>query len=362
MFCQLNRFLLATLIISYLFETYSVSVIRRHSRTSKTSIYRTLKAIRCRDIWSSKRSFILLSSMDSQIPELNITEEKSINEELSTNAVSVINEEPLKLVSNYIRKDGLVIYYHPFCELHDIPDHPEQPNRVTYILNKLKASFDSSIFKESTLIKDEFILLFHTNKLLSLFVGIARQCETLRANNKYAYKKIDSDTVLMWHTREAAYAAAGAVINAIDDIFSYQELNPNSNQLLTAFCCVRPPGHHAERGNAMGFCFLNNIGIGAKYVKSKYGLKKIAILDFDVHHGNGSEEGVLDDDSIFFGSTHEKNNYPGTGVDFSPHVGEKARNPIDRRIVNRWLQSGSSSRFEFKLYEKIFHIINLCKL
>jgi acetoin utilization deacetylase AcuC-like enzyme len=103
------------------------------------------------------------------------------------------------------------------------------------------------------------------------------------------------------------------------------------------FCCVRPPGHHATRSQSGGFCFFNNAAIAAKYAQAYYGVERVAVLDFDVHHGNGTEEGFEPYDNLFYGSTHEKDNYPGTGRDPSPNIGDKAVREVDRRIVNRTL-------------------------
>jgi len=171
------------------------------------------------------------------------------------------------------------------------------------------------------------------------------------------YQSFDGDTSVMWATEEAAYRACGAMVASIDKIF----LPPSDPDYIeTAYCCTRPPGHHAERGKAQGFCFFNNAAIGAKYAQSRYGeshgIRKVAVLDFDVHHGNGTEEGFQDDETLFYGSTHEKDNYPGTGHDPSPLVCDKARSERDRRIVNRYLTGGDgyyknpnkSSRLQFR--------------
>lgn len=109
----------------------------------------------------------------------------------------------------------------------------------------------------------------------------------------------------------------------------------------------------------MGFCFVNNAGIGAKYAIAEYGVKRVAVLDFDVHHGNGTEEGFVPFDCLFYGSTHEKDNFPGTGRDPSPHVAERAKKPLYRRIVNRFLhpeQETQSVREEF--YEKWSEVLD----
>lgn len=111
----------------------------------------------------------------------------------------------------------------------------------------------------------------------------------------------------------------------------------------TVFCCTRPPGHHAERAAAMGFCFLNNAGIGARHAQAIHGVERVAVLDFDVHHGNGTEDGFMNDPTLFYGSTHEQGNYPGTGPE-PKFVGDHPNTePKNRRIVDRFLPSGPSS-------------------
>ena len=119
---------------------------------------------------------------------------------------------------------------------------------------------------------------------------------------------IDGDTNLMWHSEEAILRAAGAVVAAVDGL--YADPDP-TRRLLSAFCAVRPPGHHAERNKACGFCFLNNAGIAALHAQACYGIERVAVLDFDVHHGNGTEDGFRDNLTMFYGSTHEKDNFPG---------------------------------------------------
>jgi acetoin utilization deacetylase AcuC-like enzyme len=107
------------------------------------------------------------------------------------------------------------------------------------------------------------------------------------------------------HTSEAALRAAGAVVDAVDKIMS--------GEFEKAFCAVRPPGHHAEHATAMGFCFFNNIAIGAAHALEKYGLRRIALIDFDVHHGNGTQEWAEGQEDVLFLSSHQYPCYPGTG-------------------------------------------------
>ena len=118
---------------------------------------------------------------------------------------------------------------------------------------------------------------------------------------------LDSDTVMGPGTLEAARRAAGAVVAAVDRLLR--------DEVSSAFCCVRPPGHHAERRRAMGFCFFNSVAVGAAHALDAHGLSRVAILDFDVHHGNGTEDIFRHDERVLFGSTFQHPLYPGTGAD-----------------------------------------------
>eukprot|EP01041_Mallomonas_annulata_P004881 gene4881-9732_t len=242
----------------------------------------------------------------------------------------------------------IVIYHHDACTEHYIPRHPEQPARVASILKALRLEWPLNFFKEAPESTDEQILRFHTPRHLGLFKRFASSAE--EAHNKGSTKKselfqmIDGDTVVMWATRAAAYRAAGAVIAAIDDVFPSNNLPPKAR---SAFCCVRPPGHHAERNKACGFCFLSNAGIGALHAQTVHGIEKVAVLDFDVHHGNGTEEGFAPYPNLFYGSTHQSPNFPGTGPE-PDLIGDDAVDEIHRRIVNRHLTAGPISREEFR--------------
>src|SRR5258707_1264603 len=116
---------------------------------------------------------------------------------------------------------------------------------------------------------------------------------------------IDADTVLSPQSGRAALRAAGAVVAAVDAVVAGEADN--------AFCAVRPPGHHAEPGRAMGFCLFNNVAIGALRAREVHGLARVAVIDFDVHHGNGTQARFADDPSLFYASTHQFPLYPGTG-------------------------------------------------
>ena len=142
------------------------------------------------------------------------------------------------------------------------------------------------------------------------------------AGSDGGYVMFDGDTIASLGTREAALRAAGAVIAAVDAVMARQAKN--------AFCAVRPPGHHAEPDRAMGFCLFNNVAIGAKHATKKHGLKRVAMIDFDVHHGNGSETAARRDPNLFYGSTHQSPFYPGTGQSNDPGVPNLVNVPLPR--------------------------------
>ena len=215
---------------------------------------------------------------------------------------------------------ALVLVSHPDCRKHEMGQgHPECPNRLVLIEQMLKKYFppsDQIIYKEGRHAHRDEILLCHHPDHIELL--------TKRLPSPGSYAEIDSDTKLNAYTLQAAEAAVGSVIVAVDDVLE----NPNHR----AFCYVRPPGHHAERHRAMGFCFYNNVAIGAYYALEKKGLKRVAIVDFDVHHGNGTEDLVCDDKRILFLSSFQD--------PFYPHMPYSSIHP---RIVNIPLEAGMES-------------------
>jgi len=120
------------------------------------------------------------------------------------------------------------------------------------------------------------------------------------------YRHIDPDTVMSPGTDEAIRRGAGALVLAVDEVMD--------GRAQSAFCAVRPPGHHAKRNHAMGFCFVNNVAVGAYHARNKGSIHKVAVVDFDVHHGNGTQDIFWDDPDLFFASTHQYPHYPGTGA------------------------------------------------
>jgi acetoin utilization deacetylase AcuC-like enzyme len=167
----------------------------------------------------------------------------------------------------FIRMSRFRVFYHNACVLHSISGHPERPDRVTKILAALRKEFssDDSVFVEAPLCSDEHILMYHTNELLEY---LREKCDQAEKSN--SYQRIDGDTTIMKYSREAIYRAAGSIVAAVDGVLA--------GNFKSAFCCVRPPGHHAERHRSMGFCFVNNAAIGAKYAQQKYGITKVAVL------------------------------------------------------------------------------------
>jgi acetoin utilization deacetylase AcuC-like enzyme len=194
-------------------------------------------------------------------------------------------------------KTGLV--YHPAYLEHDMGfGHPESPNRLRAIVQRLEESGIAArlVRIEPRKAEDEWITQVHTSNYLA---SLNRQAP---ASGRVS---LDPDTAMSSGTLQAAYLAAGGALAAVDAIMA--------QQVDHAFCAVRPPGHHAEAGRAMGFCFLNNVAIAARYLQKEYGLTRVLIVDWDVHHGNGTQHSFEDDPSILFFSTHQYPHYPGTG-------------------------------------------------
>ena len=146
---------------------------------------------------------------------------------------------------------------------------------------------------------------------------------------------LDGDTIISPGSKEATADAVGSIITAIDGV--------QNKEFHNAFCAVRPPGHHAERNKAMGFCIYNNVAVGAHYLLKKYKFSKVAIIDFDVHHGNGTQDIFYDNEKVLYISTHQYPYYPGTG-------GEKEKGKYNN-IFNIPLPAGTTSEEYLNAYE-----------
>ena len=191
-----------------------------------------------------------------------------------------------------------VLFTHPDCLEHDTsPGHPECSDRLRAILEAFDHSEFAALEKQAApLASEEALLRVHSPE----HVAMVRQ-----AVPQSGWSALDPDTILSPGSWQAALRAAGAMVTAVDWVIAGRTAN--------AFCAVRPPGHHACPDGAMGFCLFNNIAIGALHARHAHGVKKIAVVDFDVHHGNGTQDAFAHDPDLFFASTHQSGAYPGTG-------------------------------------------------
>jgi acetoin utilization deacetylase AcuC-like enzyme len=190
------------------------------------------------------------------------------------------------------------LYWHTDCFGHDPGRmHPEHPSRLKAVLTALEGdSFAQLERHEAPLAEEDRIELAHPRGYIDrIFQNIPAQ----------GMAQIDADTAVSAGSREAALRAVGGVCAAVDAVVA--------GDCDNAFCAVRPPGHHAERQTAMGFCLFNNIAIGALHARDKHRLHRIAVVDFDVHHGNGTQDIFWDDPDLWLASTHQMPLYPGTG-------------------------------------------------
>jgi acetoin utilization deacetylase AcuC-like enzyme len=203
------------------------------------------------------------------------------------------------------------------CLLHDPgAGHPECPARLKAVLAGLDdlpaAQFPRSQIKP---VQRDELLLVHERALVDRLLAFGEQ---------RIHVRLDADTVLSPDSVEAALAAAGAICSAVNAVMN--------GEIRRAFCAVRPPGHHATKQSAMGFCLFNSVAIGAAYAFKHFALKRIAICDFDVHHGNGTQDIFANDPRLLFMSSHQASLYPGTGYEDEVGVGN---------IINAQLPAGS---------------------
>ena len=190
---------------------------------------------------------------------------------------------------------------HPDCVLHEMgAGHPESPQRLRAILAALEASglVSRLLVREAPEAQREHLERVHEADHVELIFGAAPE-------SGYAY--LDPDTSMNPSSLSAALRAAGAVVAATDLVMSGEAKN--------AFCAVRPPGHHATRERPMGFCLFNNVAVGAMHAIEAHGLERVAVLDFDVHHGNGTEDAFHEDPRVMLCSTFQHPYYPYSGAD-----------------------------------------------
>ena len=192
----------------------------------------------------------------------------------------------------------MLLYTHPACLQHDPgADHPERPQRLQRVLDALRTAFPTQLdWREAPSAKLGELARVHDTAMIDLVLQ-AQQAPL---------RQIDMDTRTSPGSARAALHAAGAGVAAVDAVVLGED--------PVAFCAVRPPGHHATGSTAMGFCLLNNVAIAAAYARDRHGLERIAIVDFDVHHGNGTQDIFQHDPRVAYYSTHQAGLFPHSGL------------------------------------------------
>jgi acetoin utilization deacetylase AcuC-like enzyme len=205
--------------------------------------------------------------------------------------------------------------------------HPEKVDRVTAVIDNFKKINNKKlIWKKPAKFDQSFLINTHSSEYIDL---------VSKSFPKNGLAFLDSDTVVSPGSKEATKDAVGSIITAIDGV--------QNKEFKNAFCAVRPPGHHAEKNKAMGFCIYNNVAVGANYLINKYKFNKVVIIDFDVHHGNGTQDIFHDNEKVLYISTHQFPFYPGSGT-------EKERGKYNN-IFNIPLPAGTTSEEYLNAYE-----------
>ena len=209
------------------------------------------------------------------------------------------------------------------------PGHPEQIARVSVIVDNFKKLDNKNlIWKKPSKVSDEILLTTHESNYINLVKS---------SFPKQGFSSLDGDTIISPGSKEATFDAVGSIITAIDSL--------ENKEFKNAFCCVRPPGHHSSQNKAAGFCIFNSVSIGCSYLLKKYKYKKIAIVDFDVHHGNGTQDIFFNNENVLFISTHQYPYYPGTGS-------EQEKGKFNN-ILNIPLPAGTSSEEYLNAFERV---------
>ena len=207
--------------------------------------------------------------------------------------------------------------------------HPEKIDRVTAIIDNFKKINNQKLFwKKPVKFDQSFLINTHSSEYIDLVSKSFPE-------NGLAF--LDGDTVVSPGSKEATKDAVGSIITAIDGV--------QQKEFKNAFCAVRPPGHHAEKDKAMGFCIYNNVAVGANYLIKKYNYNKVAIIDFDVHHGNGTQDIFYDNEKVLYISTHQYPYYPGSGS-------EKETGKFNN-ILNIPLEAGTTAEEYLNAYENV---------
>ena len=223
------------------------------------------------------------------------------------------------------------LYSHPVCVEHDAGSHhPERPDRLRAVQSALEDESFALLHRvEAQPATRAQIERVHAARYVDLVLG------SVPASG---HVHLDPDTAMSSASAEAALRAAGAAVAAVEAVLDGEARN--------AFCAVRPPGHHATADRAMGFCLFNNVAIAARHARTRSGVERVAVVDFDVHHGNGTQDDFAPDPTLFYASSHQSPAYPGTGaesetgqgnifnVELPPGAGSDAfRAAWERRII-----------------------------
>ncbi len=209
--------------------------------------------------------------------------------------------------------------------------HPEKIDRVTVVIDNFKKLDNKKlIWKKPNKFENSFLIKTHTSNYID---------QVNKSFPKKGYNFLDGDTIVSPGSKDASKDAVGSIITAIDGV--------QNKEFKNAFCAVRPPGHHAEKEKAMGFCIFNNVAVGANYLIEKYKYNRIAIIDFDVHHGNGTQDIFYDNEKVLFISTHQYPYYPGSGS-------EKEKGNFNN-VLNIPLEAGTSSEKYLNAYENVLN-------
>ena len=211
--------------------------------------------------------------------------------------------------------------------------HPEKIDRVTAVIDNFKNKNNKNLIWQEPKNFDQSLLIKTHSKDYIEFVN--------NSFPKDGLSFLDGDTIVSPGSKDATRDAAGSIITAIDGV--------QSKEYKNAFCAVRPPGHHAEKNKAMGFCIYNNVAVGANYLIEKYKYKKIAIIDFDVHHGNGTQDIFYENEKVLYVSTHQYPYYPGSGT-------EQEKGKFNN-IFNIPLEAGTTSQQYLNAYDLVLNKI-----
>ena len=202
---------------------------------------------------------------------------------------------------------------HPCGLNHLVPEgHPERPDRLRAIERVMEAeAFQTLLREQAPMVDLAEIAAAHPEEYIEALEAAAPSEGMVR---------VDADTAMSPGTWEAVRRAVGAAVFAVDEVME--------GKVKNAFCAMRPPGHHAEKTRAMGFCLFNNAAIAAMHARAKHGAERVAVIDFDVHHGNGTQDIFWDQKDLFYGSTHQMPLFPGTGATDETGVGNIFNAPL----------------------------------